>query len=98
MSEQLEIEERNGAIIVKFPGDYIIMPPDQAREVAEVLAKYAYAAQYGSEPKTKSIMAEQIRAKLLNRVSLVIRSLQDKNKKPLYIANEVVNICLSEAL
>jgi len=99
MSEaNLELEERNGAVILTLSGNYAILPPEQAHEVAETLARYAYAAKTGSEPRTKSMIAEQIRAKMVTRISHVIKNLSDRNKPPLYIASEVVNLILSEAL
>lgn len=101
----LDIEERKGAVIIKLTPqqntrkmNYAILPPDQAKEVGEVLQRYAYHAKYGSDPQTKSLQAEQIRAKMQTRVAHVIRSLEQKNRPPAFIANEIVNVLLSEVL
>jgi len=94
----LELEIRNGAVLIKLEGVYAILPPEQAKAVAEQMAKYAYEAQTGQEPKSKSIIAENLRNKLTTRTSLVIKNLQDKKKQPLYIAQNVVDIILSEVL
>lgn len=100
MSEptNLELEERNGAIVIKLRDSYAILTPDQAKEIGETMQKYAYHAKYGSDPKTKSMMAEQIRAKMKTRVAHVIRSLENKKKPPHFIANEIVDILVGEVL
>ena len=94
----LYLEERDGAIILTIKDAYAILTPDQAEDIAETMARYAYAARTGAEPKTKSIIAERIRAKLLTRCSLVLKGELDKGKKPLHIASTLVDIILSEAL
>jgi hypothetical protein len=100
MSEpaNLEIEERKGAIVLKLRGEYAILTPDQAKEIGETLQRYSYHAKYGSDPQTRSMMAEQIRAKMEVRIPHVIRSLTQKKKTPQFIANEIVNVILGEIL
>ncbi len=94
----LEIEERSGAIVLKLRGEYAILTPEQAKDIGEVMQKYSYHALYGSDPKTQSLMAENIRARMETRIPHVIRSLTQKKKTPQFIANEIVNVILSEVL
>ena len=94
----VNLELRDGAIILTVNDNYAIFTPDQAMEFSEQMARYAHESKTGMVIKSKSVIAERIRGKLLNRVSLVLKSLIDKEKKPLYIANEIVDIILSEAL
>ena len=101
MSEQqssVELEERKGAIILKILDNYAVLTPDQAKEIGEEMQKMGYHAKYGSDPKTRSMMAEQMRAKMQTRTAHVIRSLEDKGRPPHFIANEIVNILLSEVM
>ena len=94
----LEIEERKGAIVLKLRGEYAILTPDQAKEIGETMQRYAYHATYGSDPKSRSVRAEQIRGKMEMRIPHVIRSLTQKKKTPQYIANEIINVILGEVL
>ncbi len=94
----LYLEERNGAVILTIKDAYAVLTPDQAAEIAETMAKYAYSAKTGIEPKTKSMIAERIRAELVPRCSLVLKGELDKGKKPLHIAKTLVDIMLSAAL
>ena len=99
MSENnLNLELRNGAIILTVNDAYAILTPEQAKAIGEQMCKYAYEAETGLEPKTKSIIADNLRNKLTTRTSLVIKNLHDKKKQPLYIAQSVVDIILSEVL
>lgn len=95
---RLEIEERDGEIILEFEGKYLALPPKQAVEIGEVLQRYAYHAEYGLDPQTKSLQADQIRARMETRIPHVIRSLTQKKKTPQFIANEIVNVILREVL
>ena len=94
----VNLELRNGAVVVTISDNYAIFTPDQAVEFAQQMAKYAYEAKTGLAPKDKSAIAERIKEKMVTRCSLVLRSLQEKKKTNLYIANALVDIILSEAL
>jgi len=94
----VNLELRKGAIISTINDAYAIFTPDQAMEYAEQMAKYAYEAKSGAVEKDKSAIAMRIKEKMVTRCSLVLRSLQDKKKDNLYIANTLVDIILSEAL
>jgi len=99
MSEsRLEIEERKGAIVLRIDEKYAILKPEQAKEIGEILQKYAYHATYGSDSNVRSLQAEKIRQRMEVRVPHVIRSLTQKKKTPQFIANEIVNVLLREVL
>ena len=95
---ELSIEERSGAIVLWFGDDYALLPPEQAMEIGETLMRYGYSAKTGQDIDSKRILSEQIRNKLHQRVSLVIKNLQDKKKAPLFVAQEVVDVVLREVL
>ena len=95
---ELEVEERNGAIILKILDKYAVLTPDQAKDVGTVLQTYSYHAKYGSDPTSKNVLAEQMRAKMQTRIPHVVRSLESKNKTPQFIANQIVDILLSEVM
>lgn len=102
MSEiRMEIGDRDGMVVIHLakPTDEITITPEVARQIAETLARSAYSAAYNLQaPENKSKIAERIRGKLLNRITHVIRSLQEQGKPPLYIANHVVDTVMSEML
>lgn len=98
---QLTLGERDGMVVIQLPHETneVTITPEVARELGEQIARSAHSAQYGIQsPKNKSQIAEQIRAKLLVRVSHVIRSLREQGKPDIYIANHVVDTILSETL
>lgn len=95
---ELSIEERQGAIVIVFGDSYMILPPKQAMELGKTLVQYGYHAETGQEQEPERVMSEQIRNKLLQRLSLVIKNMDDRNKKPMYIANEVLDIVLREVM
>lgn len=94
----LEIEERKGAIILKILDKYAVLTPDQAKDVGTVLQTYAYHAKFGSDPASKNLLADQMRAKLQTRIPHIIRSMEKTNKTPQYIATEIVDVILAEVL
>jgi hypothetical protein len=98
----LSIEERDGCIVLFIGTTYAILPPDQAIAVGDLLSKYGRNQVPGavaiSDTRGSTVLTEQIRNKLFQRVSLVINNLQERKKKPMFIAREVVDIVLSEVL
>ena len=109
----LLVYERSGAVVLVASGKVddvesikkedvavlnFILKPDEAETIGEQMARDAYKARTGKTPDSNSVIAERIKGKMLFRCAHVIKNLQDKNKSPEYIANEVVNLILSEAL
>ena len=102
MSDQgrIDIEEKGGAIVITLSNStqeiYSILPPEQALDVAEALAKHAYHAQSGRDSIGRKIMSDVWKAKMLTRVTNVLKRELDKGKKPGFIANNLLDIILSE--
>ena len=97
----MDVGERDGLVLLRFsqPVTEVPLTPELAQKIGETIARASYGATYGTNaPKNKSAIAEALRAKLLTRVTHVIRNLSEKNKPPLFIANQVVDTILSEAL
>lgn len=92
------IGNRDGQVILQFPEaiEWAAFDPETARRIGEAMAREAYAVRYGNKPEGKSVVADEIRARLLNRATLIIRSLQEKGKLPGVIASEVVDVILQE--
>ena len=97
-TSELSIEERKGAIVMWLGEKYVIMPLEQSMAIGKILVEYGYHAETGQDYDAKRIMSEQIRNKLLQRLSLVIKNMNDKGKKPMYMANECMDIVLREVL
>ena len=97
-SSTLSIEERDGAIVLFIGETYAILPPEQSIAVGELLVQYGYHQKTGQDVDGKKVMSETIRNKLFQRVSLVINNMQDRNKEPMHIAKEIVDIVLTEVL
>jgi hypothetical protein len=94
----LNLEIRNGAVILYLEDHYAILTPDQAEKIGATMGAFSYEARTGSQPHSKAEMMDRLRAKLVTRCSLVISNLQEKQKNPYFIADAVVDIILSEAL
>jgi hypothetical protein len=94
---ELTIEEREGAIVLHWDDEYIILPPEQAMGVGEILMRFGTHAKTGEEMFGVKKLTDDMLRKIENRVLLVMTDMQEKNKKPLHIAKEVVNIVLRDS-
>lgn len=94
----LTVEERDGAIVLIIGTTYAALPPQQAIDIGEVLVRYGYSQKTGQDVQAKTILSEKIRNKLFQRVSIVIKNLQERKKQPMFVAQEVVDIVLKEVL
>lgn len=98
-ADTVAIGERNGQVVLTFPQpvQWAAFDPETTRQICEAMAREAYQIRYGKAPADgKSVISEEIRARLMTRVTHVIRSLQDKGKLPGFIAAQVVDTILSE--
>jgi len=99
-SGELFIEERKGAVVVTLTNPtheiYSILPPQQAQDIAQVMAKYAYHAQSGRDDIGRKIISDVWKAKMLTRCTGVIKRELEKGRKPGFIANNLLDIILSE--
>ena len=93
------VGERDGQVVLTFPlpVEWATFDPETARQIGEAMAREAYKAKYGRSSSEKgSVISEQIRTRLISRVTIIIRSMQNKQKLPGYIAAEVVDSVLQE--
>lgn len=93
------VGDKDGKVLLQFskPTQNLVMDPENARQIAEGIARAAYTCHYGKPPAgSTSIINQDIQTRLISRLTLVIRSLQDKGKQPGYIAAEVLDIVLRE--
>ena len=92
------VGERDGQVVLQFPESvqWAAFDPETARQIGEAMAKEAYTIRYGRQPQGKSVLADEVRQRLLNRATIIIRSLQEKGRMPGFIAMEVVDAILQE--
>lgn len=93
------VGSRDGRVILEFPEavQWAAFDPDTAKGIGTAMLQHAYNTKYpDSNVDARKQLSQQLVVKLQTRLTHVIRSLQDKGKQPEYIANEVVNIILSE--
>lgn len=101
MSTTVAVGTRDGKVVLEFPEaiQWAALEPEQARLIAEAMAREAYTCSNGRPPDDrKSTIGQVIQQRLVNRVLLVMLNMQRRNKKPALIANELVDICLREVL
>ena len=98
LASEISVVERQGLVIIGTPQKpFAALQPEAARLLGVALCKKAYRATFGDDPaKEVNIMNAEIRSKLITRLALVQRSLQEQGKKPEYIAEALVDIVLKE--
>lgn len=99
MSESVDIAvgEDDGKVWLRVekPTDTIVFDPQNALEIGEAMARAAYKARYGKSPQQQeSIIGKELRQKLVNRVNLMLISLEQKPKA--YQAAQIVDTILAE--
>jgi hypothetical protein len=95
---ELQIVELKNGVGIGIGDHHFELDPDAATQIGELMIRYAYHAKTGQEVSGQKVLSEQIRNKLQQRVSLVIKNLQDKKKAPGFVAQEVVDVVLREVL
>lgn len=88
-----------GRVHIELPAgnNWVAMDPDNARVIAEALAKAAYEAHYGVKPGGAggaSAITDDIRLRCINRVAMVAGSLAREGKSNQEIATKVVDVLL----
>lgn len=79
------------------PRRRVVMDSENARLIAEGLAKAAYEARYGTKPNEgRSRLGEELRVRMVTRVALVAGSMARDGKSNQEIAASVVDIVMSE--
>ena len=94
---EIAIGEEGGKIVLTFskPVRWIELDANAARQIGEQLARSAYSTTYGDAPNGSAITATK-RQTLINRWILVDRSMREQGRPPLFIAETLVDLFLSE--
>ncbi len=79
------------------PRSRVVMDSENARQIAEGIAKAAYEARYGTKPaEGRSNLADAMRERMINRVAIVAGSLAEQGKSNREISMAVVDIVMTE--
>lgn len=100
------IKEEKGRVVLQFPNPvkWCELDPEMARQAAEAMAKAAYRCRYKVDPpdarsslagEMRQRVTKQIRDALVNRVAVMLHSMQEKGRSTNVIAQEVVDQLLS---
>ena len=101
---KLSIEERQGGAIAlilnggEFKDAEVLITPQQSKDLGEVLHRYGVHSLTGREVEPGQTISDMIRAKLGNRAFVASESMLAQGKSPIFIAQEIVDICLRELL
>lgn len=100
-TDTIAIGDRDGHVVLQFkdPVRWVKLDPATALQVGEALAQRSYKALFGDFPaEGKKQLTEQLRIRLRNRVSLMLRGFAGRAPVPPYEvqANEIVDACLHE--
>lgn len=92
------IGNRDGQVVISFPSpvEWAAFDPETARQIGEAMAREAYGVKYGRPPQGKSVLSEELQTRIMNKATIIVRTLMEKNRAPGFIANEVVNAILME--
>jgi hypothetical protein len=90
-------------VMLRFPKEvaWVLLDPDTARQVAEAIGRAAYEGHYGRPPPTgKSIVGEEKRQMLVQRLSLMLGSFARMPRMPSngQMATQLVDTVLSEVI
>lgn len=105
-TQTIAVGDEGGKVVLKFhqPITWCELDPEMARQAAEAMAKAAYRCRYKVDPpdnrsalagEMRERVTKQIRNELVTRMTLVIRSLQDKGRAPHLMAEEIVDQLLA---
>lgn len=99
-SQKVLLSDHKGHVVLHFdePVEWVALQPEVARNLAEAMSRSAYKANFGDTPTPvrKSNLAEQARVKLVNRVTLIVRSMRATGDEDKVIATSVVDACMNE--
>ena len=98
-TDTVALGDRDGMVVLEFqkPVRWCTLDPATALQVGLAMARSAHKAKTGLEASSgKAVLSVEIRNKLVNRVELVAKNLQERGKNPRYIAEQLVDIVLRE--
>lgn len=106
-SIHVAVGDQNGKVVLSFdrPIQNWVLDPQNAFQIGEAIAKAAHTAKFGKVPQAdgsyiaqqvKARVTDEIRARMVLQAGFALRSMLEQNRKPEYIAAEIVNRILSE--
>lgn len=108
MTEQLAatvtVVEHKGNVLIGTPGDggrpIFALDPEGARQLSEAIARCGFKARFGVDttPNGVSAVRASMREGLVNRVNIMLRSLQEQHKPRSYIASRIVDEIMGRVL
>ena len=79
------------------PRTRVVMDSENARVIAEGIAKAAYEARYGTKPaEGQSRLGEALRERMINRGAIVSKSMAESGRSNRDIVAAMVDIIMSE--
>jgi hypothetical protein len=106
MSIDVVIGVVDGKVVARWhePTAQIVFDPQNAMQVGEALARAAHEARFGVAPTDESYVAAQVRARIteafraraINRVTLMLGSMERQRRTPAYIAMQIVDAILRD--
>jgi hypothetical protein len=96
---QVAIGDQDGKVVMAFDRSItkLVLDPENARQIGGQLVKSAYTAHTGVQvTDVPAAIKEHTRSTLIHRFILVDRNLREQGKSPGYIAQQLVDLFLSE--
>lgn len=101
------IAAAGGEVVIRFPQPmhFVVMEPENARNIGEAIARASFEARYGKKPppaaseiarQARDKFTEKTRLKLINRLALVMNSESFIGKVPKDRARTLVDIVMTE--
>lgn len=100
LASTVSVADRNGLVLIGTnERPFAALTSEEARLVAEALARSSYKAKFGTDlvPSGQSAVSRVIRDQMVNRVSHILRSLGEQHKPRIFIAESVVDAVLAKA-
>lgn len=100
-STQVAIGLRDGRVVMQFPQaiEWFAMDPQNAKEIAEGIARASYEAHYGRPPpeSARSVIGEEKLKLLTTKVAFMLSKLAEQGRSNGYVARAIIEAVLAEA-
>lgn len=100
ITDTVAVGEEAGQVKLIFPKpiQWAVFDPQTAKEIGMAMAKTSYEIISGQKQEISGakVLTAEIEAKLINRLTHVIRSLSEKGKPTGFIAQECLTVVLRE--
>ena len=99
-TDTMAVGEQDGMVVISFPKpvQWATFDPETAKNIGMAMAKTSYELTTNSKTDASGakILSETMQAKLVTRLTHVIRNLSEKGKPPGFIAEECMTVILRE--